>query len=73
MKKRVSRQERKTLMQKTQNCALQDSRPAAYLNCERQAATGRQIRSVQNAFLALDEMEYGFKNKIPLWLFGFLY
>ncbi len=35
--------------------------------------TSRQIRSVQNAFLALDEMEYGFKNKIPLWLFGFLY
>ncbi len=32
-----------------------------------------QIKSVDNAYLALDDMEYGFKNKIPLWLFGFLY
>jgi predicted AAA+ superfamily ATPase len=32
-----------------------------------------QIVGLENAFLALDNLEYGFKNKIPLWLFGFLY
>jgi len=26
-----------------------------------------------NIFLAVDDIETGFKNKIPLWLFGFLY
>jgi len=35
--------------------------------------TSNQIKSLENAYLALDDMEYGFKNKIPLWLFGFLY
>jgi predicted AAA+ superfamily ATPase len=32
-----------------------------------------QIIGLENAYLALDNLEYGFKNKIPLWLFGFLY
>ncbi len=32
-----------------------------------------QIRNIKNAFLAIDDIEIGFKNKIPLWLFGFLY
>jgi predicted AAA+ superfamily ATPase len=32
-----------------------------------------QITGLQNAYLALDNIEYGFGNKIPLWLFGFLY
>ena len=32
-----------------------------------------QIRDVENSFLALDNIETGIKNKIPLWLFGFLY
>lgn len=32
-----------------------------------------QIQSVPNAFIAADNIEYGFDNKIPLWLFGFLY
>jgi hypothetical protein len=32
-----------------------------------------QIVSLENAWLALDNVEYGFGNKIPLWLFGFLY
>jgi predicted AAA+ superfamily ATPase len=32
-----------------------------------------QIAGLQNAYLALDNTEYGFGNKIPLWLFGFLY
>lgn len=35
--------------------------------------TGKQIKEVKNAFIVADEIEYGFKNKIPLWLFGFLY
>lgn len=33
----------------------------------------KQINSVANSFLVLDEIETGFNNKIPLWLFGFLY
>jgi len=32
-----------------------------------------QISGVMNSFLALDDIETGFKQKIPLWLFGFLY
>lgn len=32
-----------------------------------------QIKSQPNSFLALDEMEVGVGNKIPLWLLGFLY
>jgi len=32
-----------------------------------------QIKDIQNSFIAADEIEMGFKNKIPLWLFGFLY
>jgi hypothetical protein len=32
-----------------------------------------QIQGLFNAFVAADDIEYGFKNKIPLWLFGFLY
>ena len=32
-----------------------------------------QIKEVKNSFLALDDIEIGVGNKIPLWLFGFLY
>ena len=32
-----------------------------------------QIIGLNNAFMALDNLEYGFGNKIPLWLFGMLY
>jgi predicted AAA+ superfamily ATPase len=32
-----------------------------------------QIKDIQNAFIAADDIEIGFGNKIPLWLFGFLY
>lgn len=32
-----------------------------------------QIQGLSNAFVAADEIEYGLKNKIPLYLFGFLY
>jgi len=32
-----------------------------------------QIKDVLNSFVVADELEVGFKNKIPLWLFGFLY
>lgn len=32
-----------------------------------------QIFGLENAFLALDNIETGYFNKIPLWLFGFLY
>ena len=32
-----------------------------------------QVKSHPHAYLALDDMELGIDNKIPLWLFGFLY
>jgi len=32
-----------------------------------------QIHDIENAYLALDGIETGFSQKIPLWLFGFLY
>ncbi len=32
-----------------------------------------QIKNLTNAYVAADEIETGYKNKIPLWLFGFLY
>ncbi len=33
----------------------------------------KQISGIENSFVAADELEFGFDNKIPLWLFGFLY
>lgn len=35
--------------------------------------TAGQIRNLNNAYLALDGLTTGFRNEIPLWLFGFLY
>jgi len=32
-----------------------------------------QIKDMKSSFLALDDIETGIGNKIPLWLFGFLY
>ncbi len=33
----------------------------------------KQIKEIENSFIASDEIERGFGNRIPLWLFGFLY
>jgi len=33
----------------------------------------RQIKDLSNAYLALDGLTTGYRNEIPLWLFGFLY
>lgn len=35
--------------------------------------TQAQIKNLNNSYLAIDAIEYGMGNKIPLWLFGFLY
>jgi hypothetical protein len=35
--------------------------------------TNYQVATIKNAFIAADDMETGVHNKIPLWLFGFLY
>jgi predicted AAA+ superfamily ATPase len=32
-----------------------------------------QIKDIDNSFVVADDIEIGFRNKIPLWLFGFLY
>ena len=33
----------------------------------------KQIKDMQNSFIVADDIEIGSGNKIPLWLFGFLY
>ncbi len=33
----------------------------------------KQIKDLPNSYIAADDIEIGFSNKIPLWLFGFLY
>jgi uncharacterized protein len=35
--------------------------------------TGKQIKGLPDAFIVADDIESGYKNKIPIWLFGFLY
>jgi len=32
-----------------------------------------QIKDVKNSYVVADDIEVGFGNKVPLWLFGFLY
>jgi predicted AAA+ superfamily ATPase len=33
----------------------------------------KQIKGIANSYVVADDIEIGFGNKIPLWLFGFLY
>jgi hypothetical protein len=33
----------------------------------------KQIKDIENSFVVADDIEVGFNNKIPLYLFGFLY
>ena len=35
--------------------------------------TNRQIRNTSKSFIVADDLEYGMENRIPLWMFGFLY
>ncbi len=35
--------------------------------------TFKQIKDIPNSYLAIDDVEFGRGNKIPLWMFGFLY
>jgi uncharacterized protein len=35
--------------------------------------TNKQISGLPNSFIVSDEIEIGYRNQIPLWLFGFLY
>lgn len=34
---------------------------------------GHQIAGIPNSYIAADDIEYAYGNKIPLWAFGFLY
>lgn len=38
-----------------------------------QSKKKKQIENLENAYIVSDDIEFGFGNKIPLWLFGFLY
>lgn len=33
----------------------------------------KQVHDVENAYIVKDDIEYGMRNVIPLWTFGFLY
>lgn len=35
--------------------------------------TNKQIAGIENSYIAADNIEFAYQNKIPLWLFGFLY
>lgn len=35
--------------------------------------TNKQIAGLKNAYIVSDNIEFGYLNRIPLWLFGFLY
>ena len=35
--------------------------------------TSKQVAGIDNAYIAADNIEYAYQNRIPLWLFGFLY
>lgn len=35
--------------------------------------TNKQVKHLENSFVAADDVEIGHQHKIPLWLFGFLY
>jgi predicted AAA+ superfamily ATPase len=35
--------------------------------------SGKQIKGIKNSFIVSDDIEMGYENKIPLWIFGFLY
>lgn len=35
--------------------------------------SSRQIPGIEGSFVAADDIEFGFDDKIPLWLFGFMY
>lgn len=35
--------------------------------------SNHQIKGIQDSYIVADEIEVGFNQKIPLWLFGFLY
>jgi len=35
--------------------------------------TKKQIKNIENSYLVIDDIEIGNNDKIPLWLFGFLY
>ncbi|QAR34394.1 AAA family ATPase [Geovibrio thiophilus] len=35
--------------------------------------SSRQIKNIENAFIVSDDIEIGYGNRIPLWLFGMMY
>ncbi|SNR65462.1 hypothetical protein SAMN06265340_10271 [Desulfurobacterium atlanticum] len=35
--------------------------------------TQKEIKDIENSYLAIDEIEIGSGNRISLWLFGFVY
>lgn len=48
-------------------------KPSLVFEVGGRSKTQKQIKDLEHAYLALDNIEYGSKNSIPLWLLGFLY
>ena len=48
-------------------------KPSLVFEVGGRSKTQKQIKGLEYAYLALDNIEYGSKNSIPLWLLGFLY
>ena len=48
-------------------------KPSLVFEVGGKSKTQKQLKGLEHAYLALDDIEYGSKNSIPLWLFGFLY
>ncbi len=35
--------------------------------------TGKQVKGLDSAYIVKDDIEYGYRNVVPLWAFGLLY
>ena len=35
--------------------------------------TNKQVATIEDAYIASDNIEFGYANTIPLWMFGFMY
>ena len=40
---------------------------------KRKNKSQKQVHDVENAYVVKDDIEYGMRNVVPLWAFGFLY
>ncbi len=44
-----------------------------YIEIGGRQKSGKQVNTNQHHLIAADDMPVGYQNKVPLWLFGFMY